>query len=152
MSKQCSSLHRLRLELRLGLSALTLDRQSVINFSFFLEWGWTKIYRTSSDRRNPPYSVRKLFSSPMRSSNESGEGGRKGGGWTKLCKTVAGLYFNLIHGSGNREDRPRRRWLKTRDVRELRSPGTRLAGSPPCGRFHPCVSQFPSSCFFNHRS
>ena len=145
-------LHEPRLELRLGLSVLTLDRRVCHKFfsSFFLPFfgggGRKLIDLLRSTQSSVTLCGRELFencfSSATHCCNKSGERGRKGGGeGTKLCKTVAGLYFNLIHGSGNREDRPRRRWLKTRDVRELRSPGTRLAASPTSA--HPLADDSP---------
>lgn len=67
----------------------------------------------------------------------------------ELCKTVARLYLNLIHGSGNRKGRPPRRWLKTRtwESYELPDESPWLLVSTPCGkfvltRFHPVFLNF----------
>lgn len=108
----------------------------------------TKIYRTllmtqSSNLFNPLYSTRPCSENVppntrwTRCYNERIEEDRKGLRGTKLCKTVAGLYFNLIHGSGNRKDRPRRRWLKTGTWGSYEVPDeiSWLSVSTPCGKF-----------------
>lgn len=72
---------------------------------------------------------------------------------TERCKTVAGLYFNLIHGSGNRKDRSPRRWLKTGTWESYEVPDETRRGFPLApvaenSSWQDCVSCFSISEVF----